>query len=504
MNTNNSNIISKEDKALYRSICESYTEEEISKFFEEFSLNEHHFTSAENPEFYAGTTPGTTDKGVKGLVKALPSAIISCILCPSAALIAALGAVRNRFEQKFTRSLFNADRWLDFIGSSKETKQNLVEKVKKEVAEHTKYFMARLANGEVIRVVACHKHEAKDMAIAIEDELIINQERQFSLLSDPEGKEHSKNVDNDDAIWVITFNDGEIQYWQANKNANKQAIIKEANKQRQLIADGFAKKFKQITGKKLQGIGDSYEREYEPIKVATVDNIEVLDSNVKIDRITDFNKSKIEIYEGDRLSSNLNLKNNLIWFTLNSRKIGNTGRQTSPIIRCSLPVQDKEDLEKVVKEFFYEPTGYYQSKFLNTLTQIINTNFQDESLKKISLYQYSYMKNSYILLPYIEADNNDMINLVYDMFTSFKEYLRNSEDLDKVTKSRIEKYLIVDSEKYVIQQNPKKHQFGEILYNKEDFIQQYKDVFNDKVTVSYKDEQGNIQNDIVDLQLLAA
>lgn len=506
----NSTNISSEDKALFRAICETYEPSEIERYFKELQLNEGHFFSVTDPEHYAKTTPGTTEKGIKGLVKAAPSAVIACVVCAPAAMIAALGAVRTRFEKQFTKSLLNQDRWLDFIGTSKEKKQQLVDKVKREVAVKTRYFMAKLANGEIIRVVASHTYEAKQMALAIEEELIINQEKEFTLLKDPDPgvKYESKSRDNtNDKLYLVTFTDGEVLYWQADKSASKESIVKEANKQRKFIADGFAKKFKKITGKNLQGIGNSYDKEYEPIVAAIVENVEVIDDPTQYKKITDYNKETIEIIEGDKISSRIRQNDNLLYYTLKSDVFrfdsSNGDKQQSKysIVECSLPTANSDEMSDEVSVFFTKNDKYYSSTFINNLQQYLKKIDADYP---IYIGQFSFGNKCTILLPY--QDKLVPANLVKDLSKNFEAFLTSNEELDSNTKNRINKYVYNQKIKNAIQVNPLKNKLFRLpkeLFNETKFIEEYKTTFTNNVKMEVPDEDGNMTTTPVNLNAVA-
>lgn len=500
--TNTNNNITSEDKALFRSLCETYDYSEIDRYFKELQMNEGHFTSVANPEFYAGTTPGTTERGIKGAVKALPSLVISTLLCPAGTLIALIGAVRIRFEKQFTKSLFNLDRWADFVGTSKEKQKSVVDKVKREVAEKTRYFMAKLANGEVIRVVASHAYEAKQMALAIENELVIPQEKEFSLMVDPNPGESkpivSERDSSNDTMWILTFDDGEVLYWQADKNADKKEIVKEANKQRQFIAAGFAKKFKKITGKRLQGVGNSYDKEYEPIKVAVVESIEPVTTNQKLKRITDYNKEDIQIYDSDRLSSHEKQDDNLIWYTLKSKRVS-LGSNSYPIIQVSLPTLNEEELTEFGKRVF---NSEKYNNWVNNVTAYINTLVTNEQKTAIQVnavrYQFANKRWFSVVLPLqkLEEMKKECGKLASSLYLILVDAIKHDKDLDPTTRERAEKYVFSNGINY------KPENLGNLLLDIP--AEYYKTAFTENTTLTKKDTDGKEEETNVDLTNIAA
>lgn len=516
------NNISAEDKALFRALYESYDSSDIDRYINELKLNEDHFAGVAHAQSYSQTTPGTTERGVKGLVKALPSAVISCLICPAGTLIALIGAVRERFEKRFTKSLFNLARWADFVGTPKEKKKELVEKVKREVAERTKYFMAKLANGEVIRVVACHNYEAKQMAIAIEEELIIPQEEKFTLLKHPDPSyNETKNKERDDSndkLWLITFDDGEVQYWQASKDADKKQVIQEANKQRRFIAGGFAKKFKKVTGKKLEGIGSSYDKEYEPIKVAAVEKIEIVEDPSQLRKVADYNKENIEIYEGDRLSVSSNQNNNIVKFKLTSdNKVVDKSKEDLPVISYSLPTVDSKEMTEVTSKFFTDPNGYYQKTFLNKYYQNFennttttgeagqNANNQNQT-STYAVGTYAFGKDCSINLVYDSSNissKNNINNLVIELNREFQKFLKNNNEIESSTKKKLEKYTFDKRTENAIQSGKSllKTYSGPFVIIPD--ISKYKNAF-EYAELTSPDEDGNKTTERIKLDSLAA
>ena len=95
--------LSVEDKALLRSISESYEPGNVLEYVE-------HLNEETGVLFNVGHTASTEHnfkdhkEGIRGLLQAAPSAILSFLVCPPAALIALIGAVHRRSEQRWAKS----------------------------------------------------------------------------------------------------------------------------------------------------------------------------------------------------------------------------------------------------------------------------------------------------------------------------------------------------------------------------------------------------------------
>ena len=235
-----------EDKALLRSISESYGSEDVLNYINH--LDEGHIVSVANAQSSHGQTPGTTQHGLKGLVNALPSAIISFLVCPPIAILGWLGAVHERSEKRWLKTRINPNRWLDFVATPWERQKKVRDKIAEEMAENTQYYYTRLANGEILRVVGCSTLEAKEMVMAIEHKDIIPRYKEWDdklKLTDPN---EDKSVailpqeKNNYIMWVIKFSNGEACYAFGLPDASdKEDIMEKAIESRKAIVEYYRK-----------------------------------------------------------------------------------------------------------------------------------------------------------------------------------------------------------------------------------------------------------------------
>lgn len=234
---------SAEDKALLRCILEEVSTDDINKYID--SINEAGDYLVGN-KWSVGQTPGVTDKGIKGLAKALPSAALSFLVCPPATILRLIGAVRQSAEKRYVKSIFNPNRWLDFIATEKQKTE-----AKEELIKKTQYYYTRLYNGEILRVVGSSILEAKEMIMAIEHKDIIpryeNWNRALNLHIDGKTEDtvsdpsiiNTKNIDNF-IMWVIKFKDGEACYAFGRADAtDKEDIMKAAIESRKSVVEYY-------------------------------------------------------------------------------------------------------------------------------------------------------------------------------------------------------------------------------------------------------------------------
>ena len=152
--------MSADDKAMLRCLLEEVDAHDIDKYVE--SLNETGYWIGLGGKSSVGQTPGTTQHGLKGALNALPSMILSFLVCPPATILRWIGAVRARAEKRWLKTRINPNRWLDYVASPWER-----EKANKELNDKTQYYYTRLANGEILRVVGSSTLEAKEMVMAM-------------------------------------------------------------------------------------------------------------------------------------------------------------------------------------------------------------------------------------------------------------------------------------------------------------------------------------------------
>ena len=240
----NNESMSADDKAMFRCLLEEVDNKDIEKYVE--SLNESGHWFGFGGAQSAGKTPGTTEKGIKGALNALPSAVISFLVCPPAAILALLGAVRARAEARWIKSRINPNRWLDFIATPKGVKEKVRDQVRKEMAKKTQYYYTRLANGEILRVVGASTLEAKEMVMALEHKDIIpryeNWNKKLSLTnSDSDDTVSISASDTSNYImWVIKFDNGEACYAFGKPDASdKEDIMEKAIESRKTMIKYF-------------------------------------------------------------------------------------------------------------------------------------------------------------------------------------------------------------------------------------------------------------------------
>lgn len=224
-------MFSADDKAVLRCILEEVSTADIDKYVD--SINEVGDYLLGN-KWSVGKTPGAdpTKHGVKDLIKALPSAGLSFLICPPATIIRLIGAVRQRAEKRYVKSIFNPNRYLDFIATEKQKTQ-----AEDDLKKKSQYYYSRLYNGEIIRVVGSSILEAKEMIMAIEHKDIIpryanwNNALKLHVSGGNSAEDPSViNTSNTDnfIMWVIKFKDGEACYAFGRADANDKENIKEA------------------------------------------------------------------------------------------------------------------------------------------------------------------------------------------------------------------------------------------------------------------------------------
>lgn len=218
-NLNKHNSMTSNDKAMLRCLLEEVDNKDIDNYVE--SINETGYWFGLGGMSSTGQTPGTSQHGVKGLVNALPSAILSFLICPSATILRWMGAVRKRSEARWLKTRINPNRWLDFVATPYEKQEKIKDQIRKEMAENTQYYYTKLANGEILRVVGSSTLEAKEMVMAVEHKDIIPRYAKWnnalSLTGKPEDNDNvSITPQTSESIpyimWVIKFNNGEACY----------------------------------------------------------------------------------------------------------------------------------------------------------------------------------------------------------------------------------------------------------------------------------------------------
>ena len=244
-----------EDKALLRSLSESYGTEDVMNFANH--LDEGHAASVYNAQSSHGQTPGTSQHGLKGFINALPSLIVGFLVCPPAMILGWLGAVHERTEKRWLKTRINPNRWMDFVATPWERQKKVKEKIAEEMAANTNYYYTKLANGEILRVVGCSTLEAKEMAMAIQKKDIIPRyeawNKQWNLTADNESTSIIPPKDGTYIMWVIKFNNGEACYAFGKPDASdKDEIMEGAIESRKAIVEYYKKvKYKDFDQEEL-------------------------------------------------------------------------------------------------------------------------------------------------------------------------------------------------------------------------------------------------------------
>jgi hypothetical protein len=230
-----------EDKALLRSLSESYGTEDVMNFVNH--LDEGHSASVYNAQSSHGQTPGTSQHGLKGFVNALPSLIIGFLVCPPAMIMGWLGAVP---EKRWLKTRINPNRWMDFVATPWERQKKVKDKIAEEMAANTNYYYTRLANGEILRVVGCSTLEAKEMIMAIEHKDIIPRyadwNKKLNLTQDENSVSIVPPSEENYKMWVIKFDNGEACYAFGKPDASdKEEIMESAIESRKAIVEYYKK-----------------------------------------------------------------------------------------------------------------------------------------------------------------------------------------------------------------------------------------------------------------------
>lgn len=270
-----------EDKRILNYLVESYNKRALLESVD--TLNELLFTDITQDRSSVQQTAGMKDKGVKGLVKALPSAIISNTIFWPASLIALLGALTVRAERRWLKSVFNNDNWLDYMSRSFKDKwlpddaskgkkydsstladssfyTNLSDAEKNQFAkefaqENTKTYYAVLSNGEILRVRTMSQEDAHKLVDKIIDFVPYN--------------EMEKRLSMGQTVYMVYFTNYEQVIWCA---ADKEIAKKEA-----LLAKQQA--YREILKKTGSYDGNSETLKVEKVQKLKNQAIEIPDKN---------------------------------------------------------------------------------------------------------------------------------------------------------------------------------------------------------------------------------
>lgn len=211
-----------EDKKILQYLTESYDKKSLLDSID--TINEYLLDTSRDTTS-SGQTRGMQDKGVKGLLRAAPSAILSTAIFWPGALIALVGSLSIRAEKHWLRSIFNNDNWLDYISrpyrekwdkkNSEKTKDSsyvdtadssvvmtAAERTqieKQMVKENMKTYYAVLSNDEIFRVRALTEDEARKQI----DKII-----EFNPYEEMEKRQRAGGI-----VYMVYLNDFEQIMW---------------------------------------------------------------------------------------------------------------------------------------------------------------------------------------------------------------------------------------------------------------------------------------------------
>ena len=249
------NVMSDDDYALLEKLVNGYKNNSLNEAVNEVSYS----MSVENPQHSDMKSIGATEyKGVNGLIKSLPSALIAFAFCPPLAIIKLFGAIRTRTEKRWLKTMFNTNTWADFVAVPSEKKEALKKKMRDDLAKKTQYYYSELANGEIIKVPACSTIEARDMILAIERKEIEERYKKYNsgychveqgaaergiFINDSDDPTFYSNLcigdpDNECKMWCIKFSDGQASY-AFGPEGQRDQIMKDAVKSKEAITECY-------------------------------------------------------------------------------------------------------------------------------------------------------------------------------------------------------------------------------------------------------------------------
>ncbi len=421
--------LSSEDKALLRSISESYEPGNVLQYVEH--LNEETGTLL-NVGHTASTEHNFKDhkRGFQGLIQAAPSAILSFLVCPPAALLALIGAVHRRAEQRWAKAMFNHNRWKDFVAYPAERKK-AADEVRKKMAENCKYYYTRLANGEILRVVGCSTLEAKEMIMAVEHKEIIERYKKYNEnleLTNPDEVNIKPKTANDEGkdyiMWVIKFDNGEVCYAFGAPDANdKEQIMEDAVKSRKIMVDYYKKiiyndedndkekKQKHPVGidKETDEMTDQEKRLFAVPKIDDMIRIE----NPSSYKIIDDSNYK-DFSEPTTSAPTWNPEGRTIY----RFRIGNMRICRTPFIVFNLPLINDVEAKTICSYLSEESRSF--ANYINKVETFLQNN-----ITNVKYYKCVTENNDYIHIPVFNNENASSVMNKDDNFeitsTDFKE-----------------------------------------------------------------------------------
>ena len=385
--------MSADDKAMLRCLLEEVDASDINKYVE--SLNETGYWLGLGGKSSVGQTPGTTQHGLKGAINALPSMVLSFLVCPPATILRWIGAVRARAEKRWLKTRINPNRWLDFVASPWER-----EKANKELNEKSQYYYTRLANGEILRVVGSSTLEAKEMVMAIEHKDIIPRYAEWnnklrlheSIEENDDNTVINTSNTNDFIMWVIKFKNGEACYAFGKPDASDKEEIKEkAIESRKAIVDYYKKikyrdedngdrKTQRHSGLKFNGENEELAKLF---KVPEIDDMIRIENPTSYRLITENNFKNFSEPTTNTLRWE---ENGFINYKINTR-----------FGEFNIPLSSDREF-KVLIDLLNKPTGGFNE---------INSNVLNDHLNSAYIwYKVTLPNGDWIITPNTPSGNN--------------------------------------------------------------------------------------------------
>ena len=216
-------MMTREDKKILEYLTESYNPRALNESVD--AINEYLFNT-DRTVSSAERTKGMTDKGMPGLLKAVPSAVLTTAIFWPGALLALIGSLSVRAEKHWLKSIFDSNRWLDYISrpfsdkwgkdKDKDKKrdsssdyvddasanlENMSDAERKKlerqmVKENMKTYYAVMSNDEIFRCRALDENSAKQQF----DKMI-----EFNPYEEMERRRKAGGI-----VWMVYFNDFQI------------------------------------------------------------------------------------------------------------------------------------------------------------------------------------------------------------------------------------------------------------------------------------------------------
>jgi hypothetical protein len=321
-------------------------------------------------------TGGSKQKGVKGLIKSLPSFILTSVVSWPVSLLMLLGTMSYRWQKRWEdrdakRQMLLPTYWTDYLANTNAGKSNkdrkndthdekskslstltgaaggalagslLADKVKelKDTPENRKSkafveYWVTLSNGEIVRVRGENENDAKEAANAI---IKYTDKSCYDVFN--------RKIRNGCPKYKFYLDSGEIVYWSA---IDKKSAMKEAIETRKDLAEIMNKEYSDLIG-------------LEPLVVPT----KVVKSETK--KGQEIEKPKMDTFLSiSTIKPDFKLKSNrdkLLW-ELDSLKQFKASFVIFPSIY--FPSENYYEAETVIKEFFNH-NRYIVNNIINKL-----------------------------------------------------------------------------------------------------------------------------------------